>query len=494
MRVVSEYLYKTDQLLIRLLGTTTPVQTGAYIIDGTPKFPIPFPIDVSDDQIVNGEVDLSFSGFNLKPAYLTVTLPDTTVQHVTTKTVEVPTPTSLASQSEETNVPDEPPMHQPIMPEIEVVAPPVLPPHWCELNFAKTNPLLLGMGCNGSLTYTGGCAGRALDAKTAQKAQDAAPYLIGAPFHLEGTFENVIPNDTLYDQQSLVGFLDTIPAGWGIQLADPNAMLRVETQMVGLLPTILITYYKTPGEMTTSTPAVTISTPVIPDGYEFSALFDPARENASGTITLVSEDGLVASPITLLPGLTPLNLNVGTHGGQVKIVWNQSYGDGEAQVLRIACPTSTQYSGVHTWTPAGRTSQADILTADISFVSPAFKFDCGSLKIDSSSESGIKPISWALSVPGNLLSLTSGILASAYSSSVPLDLVPYLTSLPQSGSYSLKWSPGKNLTLYGKGMTIQLPFIIDLPIPPTTAAQLVFNSFGPNEGSGRLQYVAFSPM
>lgn len=500
MRVVSEYLGKTDQLLIRLLGTTTPVQTGAYTVDGTPEFPEPFLINVSTDSIVNNEVRVVFSGFNLTPTDLVVTLPDSSTAAVKTVLVETWTPSGVLPQNAETLIPDAPPIHQPIPTKAEVIAAPVYPSKWCELDLTQTNPLKLGAMCQGTMAYVGGCAGRALDGMSAQPSADSAPYLIPAPLHLEGDFTNVLENELFLNSRTVVGFLDPVPELWDIQLSDPSSMMRIEPQMIGLLPTLLLTYYKAPGTMTSAAPPVTIITPNVPNSYEFRALFDPGSKNAPGKIVLSSQDGFVSAPAVSLNGTTSVGLNVGSHGGRVKIVWDQQYGDGEAQTLRIACPTANQYIGPRTWTPRTEQKFADQLTATLSF--PTFKLDSGSLRVDSVTESALTPISWVVSSDAtsqNLFSVTAGMLSSAFSSYAPISLSSYLSSLQDHGRYTLQWRPGQDLRLLGKGITspgLALPFRLDLPIPTAVSTgqlRLTFTSYKSDEGSGRLQYFAFSP-
>ena len=512
MRIVSEYLYKTDQLLLRLLGTpavpgpATNVQTGTYVIDGTPELPEIFTVDVTTDQIINNEVRLIFNGFNLKPAELSITLPDATTQDVMTVLVEEPTPTDLLPQIPEIKEPDEPPIHRPMpLPapdRIETIIAPEIPEQWVSLDFLRTNPLQLsktGTG-SGSIAYIGGCQGRALNGMLEQPSADYAPYLIPAPTHFEGGVNNLLQNTDFSQTREVVGYLDPIPDFWDFQLADPSAMLRVNTEMIGLLPTLLLTYYKSPGMANNLSPAITMTAPNVANNQEFRAIFEPGKNNATGTIKISSFDGFVSTSPALLSGVQSCGLNVGAHGGRVRILWDQSYGDGEPQILRIACPTATGYSGAHTWTPYNTVCGADSFVANITY--PQIKLDSGTVRIDSITETKATPISWIVESPStayNIISLSAGMLSSSLSSYAPINLAAYLATTEEPGRYSLKWLPGQNLKLLSKGLPPQglsIPFQLDLAIPPAVAVapiKITISSYQSNEGSGRLQFFAFSP-
>jgi hypothetical protein len=288
-----------------------------------------------------------------------------------------------------------------------------------------------------------------------------------------------------------------IPQGWDFETTDPNAMLRISIEKIGVLPTILLTYHKRPGEASTASPAVTIWTPTIPTGNEFRAIFEPGKANSVGYISFESQDGFVSSSPAMLSGTPSLGINVGSHSGRVKITWDKSPGDGEAQILRIACPTAAQYIGPRTWTPETIVKDADSLTVAVSF--PKWALDVGSVKIDSVADVSNRPASWSIvSGTQTVVGVVSGMLISNFSTSAALPISSFVPP-DEPGRYTIQWRPGQNLRIFGKGLPlpgVALPFRLDIPIPDavlTSQLQLSLRSYAATEGSGRVRYVLFSP-
>jgi hypothetical protein len=88
VKILVEPIYKTNQLLVRLLGSD--VQTGSYILDATPAIPEVKSFEVFAGMVRQEEARLYFTGFAKFPDSVKVTLPDSTQQTITLVEVILP--------------------------------------------------------------------------------------------------------------------------------------------------------------------------------------------------------------------------------------------------------------------------------------------------------------------------------------------------------------------------------------------------------------------
>lgn len=511
MRVVAEYIFDSDRILVRLLGTVTPpssVQTGTYTVNFFPTR-APFVFDVEADLIANNEAKIYISNPVPFPERLDVTLPDTTIVSVTIGDVkEPPVDKIIGEQKVETSTPRPTPIHYPAHAEYkpDTMAPPDFPPFWVELNFSNAEPLRLTSGSTSSLlTYTGGAAGRLLSPSVAQEAPNDPPYRLGAPTHLEGAFTNNLADSSFTSSYIPSGFLDPVPTGWTVQQSDPDALIRTAIVTETLLPTFEITWYLRPSfQDYTLAPPITIVTPPVAASEVFQAIFEPSPYNDTGTIQLVSNTGLVSTAETLLSGATALTLNVGADPGPVKIKWRQQDGSSKPQTLRLLAPMSSSYPTLHTFVPQAVPKAADVLTLQNVEFANKWSFSKGFIRVDSDQEEVGQPLSWSIKFQTGpvLLKVDGGILQSDFSTTT-VNLIPLLATDPATrGSYKLQWTAGQPFKLVTRPdpeqseQEVALVFEFDLTIPDLQLTDLInyeFKSFNASSGSSRLKHFSFKP-
>lgn len=509
MRIVAEYLENTAQLLVRFLSVGGDVvQIGTYAIDGTPQIPCVITIDLDSDAIKNGEAHVYLTGYWPLPLFLTVTLPDASQQKV--PVVQVVTHTSsweplLIEQSIDAITPIEPEPHRPAesqTPSIPItVLPPEYPDVYVEIALERTDPVRLGANMiSDNLVYIGGVEGRALTAAIKQKATDAAPYLSYAPVRLEGQFTNTLTNSNFSVSPSWpTPHFDPLPNGWSVSLADPLSMIRMQiSEPDATLPTFTLRYRQRTGSDVSSIPPVTILTPPLTNaGETFQLLVAPSSNNASGRLQLKTADDAVVSPVYNLTAGVPLValLPIGTHTGQVKIVWDQNKGAGEEQVLQLLAPSSSVYQGAHSYIPSGKTSFSDVITlTNIDFDKPWY-FHRGSIRVDGNGDNPSQPYSWKVLIGSQvLLKVDGGILSSDFMLQPAVNLSAHLSSVL---SYKLVWSSATSFKLLdASGMTsVSIPFSWDLTSIAGTAASMSIEITGykPNEGSSVAKRWSYSP-
>ena len=511
MRFVAEYLEDTTQLLIRFLSIPAVpgdiVQTGLYIIDGTPQIPGIIEAELVSDNIKNGEAHLHFTGYWPLPEYLDITLPDLTQQR--TAVVKVIQKTSswvdvMANQPIETITPIAPEDRRPGESANPYKAEPTIPPEypsfWIEMSLERTDPVRLGSDMTSSpLIYVGGGEDRALSSTQKQSATDAPPYLSYAPVRLEGQFTNSLFNsDFSYSPSWPTPYFDPLPNGWSVNLADPMSMIRMQTSPVGtVLPTFTLRYRPRPNSGPSSIPPVTILTPPITNINEtFQAIISPSDSNDTGRIQLKSFDDVAVSPIYNLTAGTPTvaTLNIGSHTGRVKIVWDQK-GDGGEQVIQIIGPCSSVYMGGHSYIPTGKTSFADVLTLNNVDYNKSWYFNKGSIRVDGTGDIPSQPYSWKLMVGvQTLFRLDSGVLTSDFMTSAPVAISTYLPSVL---SYKLVWTSPTAFKLTDlTGFTsVSIPFTLDITplVGSSFPMSLEIMGYKTNEGSSIAKRWAFLP-
>ena len=510
MRFVAEYLENTAQLLLRLLSIPSVpgdiVQIGTYLVDGTPQIPESLGFDVVSDDIKNGEAHIYLTGYWPLPPWVDVTLPDTSQQRVAV--VQVTQHTSsweplLSEQSVDAIIPISPEDRRPgegYNPYVaEATIPPEYPPLWIELSLERTDPLRLGADLSSDpLTYVGGGEGRALSSTQAQIAADAAPYLSYAPVRFEGQFTNSLLNSDFSLSPSWPSpHFDPLPNGWTVNLADPYSSIRMQTSAPGaVLPTFTLRYRGANANV--SIPPVTILTPEVTNaGETFQIIIAPSTDNAPGRIQLKTIDDAITSPVyNLLSGVAILAiLPIGTHTGRVKIVWDQQKGEGEEQLIQLIAPSSSVYTGGHSYIPTGKTSFTDVVTLNNIIFDKPWYFNKGSIRVDGSGESVSQPYSWSLKIGLQiLLRVDSGVLSSDFMTGAPVTISTYLPSVL---SYKLVWT---SLTAFklldSSGMTsVAIPFALDLTAIAGVSTPLTLELMGykPNEGSSIAKRWAFLP-
>ena len=510
MRCVAEYLENTSQLLLRLLSIPTLVgdivQIGTYRVDGTPQIPAVIQFDLISDGIKNGEAHLYFTGYWPLPPFLDVTLPDLSIQRI--PVVQVVSHSSnweqvLANQPIEAITPIQPEDRRPGESAnpytAEATLPPEYPALWVELSLERTDPLRLGDDMTSDpLVYVGGGEDRALSATQKQSATNAPPYLSYAPVRLEGQFTN-----SLYNANFALSPLtwpsphfDPLPDGWSVILTDPMSGIRMQTSDAdAVLPTFTLRFHPRTGNDAFILPVVTIVTPAITtSGETFQIIVAPSASNVAGRIQLKTFDDAVTSPLYTLSGGTALvaTLNVGTHTGRVKIIWEQTGdGDGAEQVIQLVAPCSSVYTGGHSWIPTSKTSYADVLTlSNINFDKPWY-FTKGSIRIDGSGD----PYSWQIKIGlQSLLKVDGGVLSSDFMTSASVILSAYLPSI---SSYKLIWtSPTAFKLVDSSGMnSFAIPFTLDLTGLSGASTPLTVELMGykTNEGSSLAKRWSYLP-
>jgi len=517
VRIVAEFLPKTCQVLIRLLGTLedefgnppTYVLTGSYIIDGTPEFPAIFTFDITSQQVVNNEARVKISGYKTLPDLIKITKPDSSIEVVPLLHSPLPTRDVLAKQPLETVMPDEPAPHNPAHAQNTRVdpAPAEFPRYWFLLDFSRSDPVTLGDDMTSDpIAYVGGGAGRALAFDERQDAEDSFPWLVRSNVtHLEGAWENGLEQSNFWPTAPVLGFVDEIPVGWEIESADAQANIRVRVDTGGLkLPQLEIIYFAPPGDYPTIPPLV-ILTPPVPANYAFQVLVTQGNGNSFGTIQLTSFNMLVSTPALSMAGTRIARLNVGSHPGRVRIVWQQTPGVSTQQVLTLSAPLYSQYTGPHTWIPYPRASAADVVTVDNIARSTYFSFAGGSIRVASQVEVIERMSSWSITSTNageNILSLSEGYLTSDYSSSSPVFLSDYLSPLlAHAGNYRINWRAGEMFRVESKITGIPkdgqpIPFELDLAVPISVLdapIKVEMRSYKPGEGSALINFFSFSP-
>lgn len=511
MRFVAEYLENTAQLLLRLLSIPSVpgdiVQIGTYLVDGTPQIPGIIDFDVISDNIKNGEAHIFLTGYWPLPQWLDVTLPDSSQQRIAVVQVMQHTASwipLLSEQPIDAITPIAPEERRPGESANPYVAEPTLPseypPLWLELSLERTDPLRLGADLvSDPLTYVGGGEGRALSATQTQSAANAAPYLSYAPVRLEGQFTNSLPNSDFSLSPSPSPHFDPLPDGWTVNLADPLSMIRMQTSAPeAVLPSFTLRYRQRVNSDVSSVPPVTILTPeIVTAGETFQAIIAPSTENAASRFQLKTADDVVASPVyTLSPGVAILvTLNIGTHTGRVKLIWDQTKGEGEEQLLQIIAPCSSIYTGGHSYIPTGKTSYADVVSLNNIYFDKPWYFNKGSIRVDGSGDIASQPYSWSLKIgPQILLRVDSGILSSDFMTTPTVTLSSYLPSVL---SYKLGWTSLTAFKIFdSSGMTSAvIPFALDLTAiaGSSTPLTLELMSYKLNEGSSVAKRWAFLP-
>lgn len=520
MRVACEYIFDSNKILVRLLGTPgdpnqnlppTYVQIGNYAVDFFPtRTKVTF--DIEQEQITQNEAKIYLASVNPLPSSIQVTLPDLTVQTVLLELVKKPNQPEkiLAEQNLETITPVETAVHYPAHAEhrIDKMAPPDFPALWLELNFSNADPLKLGKGVTSDfISYSGGAAGRLLSATTNQEAVNDPPYKKHGNTYLEGSFTNSLPGSDFTTSYIPPGLLDPLPTGWNIQLADVNGMIRTlinpDEERGILLPTLRTVWSQRPGYQDYSlAPPVTFITPPVNSLEVFQVLLVPAPTNVLAQVQLRSNTSLVTTPWVLLDAPKVLMLNVGTDNGPVKIVWNQPEGNGSHQILDIVAPQSSAYQTAHSYVPEGTTNVSDVLTVS-NILYNKWALQQGFLRFESETDTLNQPISWSLKFQGGttFLQVLNGVLSSDYATLV-VSLSGYLSpELATNGNYKLRWDGSNPFQMATKlvnevEQTVVLPFAFDIPIPDNVLTQaLTFEakSFSSTAGSSRIKYFIFKP-
>jgi hypothetical protein len=277
------------------------------------------------------------------------------------------------------------------------------------------------------------------------------------------------------------------------------SMIRMQvSEPDATLPTFTLRYRQRADSDVSAVPPVTIQTPAITNvGETFKVIVAPSQGNATGRIQLKTADDAVSSPIYNLTAGSAFValLPVGTHTGRVKIIWDQTKGEGEEQILQLIAPTSTVYTGAQSYIPTGKTSFADVIElSNIDFDKPWY-FNRGSIRVDGSGDNTAQPYSWKILVgTQNLLRVDAGILSSDFMLQPAVTLSAYLPSVL---SYKIVWTSLTSFKLTdASGITsVNIPFSLDLSsIEGTSAALLVeLTGYRPNEGSSVAKRWAYLP-
>ena len=512
MRCVAEYLENTAQLVLRLLSEPSVpgdiVQIGTYTADGTPQIPAVINFDLESDNIKSGEAHLFFTGYWPLPPFINITLPDLSQQRI--PVVQVQQHKSgwepvLAKQSMDAITPIAPEDRRPGESANPYKPEPVIPPDypnlWVELSLERTDPVRLGSGMiSDPLSYVGGGAGRALSSTQKQVDTNVAPYLSYAPVRLEGQYTNSLYNSNFAISSSWSSpHFDPLPDGWSVTLSDPMCMIRMQTTATdAVLPSFTLRYHQRTGSDVSAVPPVTILTPPITTaGETFQVIVAPSSKNAAGRILLKTFDDAVVSPYYNLSGGAAVlaSLNIGSHTGRVKIIWDQTKGDGEEQLIQLVAPCSSIYTGGHSWIPTSMTSYADVLTLDNIYFDKPWYFNRGNIRVDSSSDVASQPYSWKIKLGvQTFLKVEEGILNSDFIMSPPITLSSYLPSVL---SYKLIWtSPTAFKLIDASGLTsVTIPFAINIlalsgVMTPLTVELMGFKT---NEGSSVIKRWAYLP-
>lgn len=512
MRCAAEYIETTAQLLLRLLSDPAVpgdiVQLGSYQVDGTPQIPAVIQFDITSDNVKNGEAHLYFTGYWPLPKFLDVTFPDTTVNRLAVVQVQQHTSSwqpILAEQPIDAITPIAPEDRRPGESANPYKAEPALPPEypdiWIELSLERTDPVRLGSDMfSDPLVYVGGGEGRALSSTQKQTEANAAPYLLYAPVRLEGQFTNSLYNSNFaYSSSWPSPHFDPQPDGWTVQMADPMAMIRMQASDTdAVLPSLTLRFHQRTGSDVSSVPPVTVLTPPITNvGETFQVIVAPSKSNASGRVQLKTYDDAVSSPYYNLANGQPVLaiLNIGTHIGRVKIVWDQTKGDGEEQLIQLVAPCSSTYTGGHSWIPTSKTSYADVLTlSNIVFDKPWY-FNRGSIRVDGSGDNPTQPYSWRIKLGiQTFMQVENGILTSDFIIAAPLTLSAYLPSVL---SYKLIWTSPLDFKLVdASGMTsVAIPFAINISALTgvMTPLSVEIMSYKTTEGSSVAKRFAYLP-
>ncbi len=502
MRIVAEYIKSSAQLLIRLLSNANVVQIGNYTIDGTPELPEATTITVTSDNIKNGESHIYLTGYWPLPRWLKITLPDMSEQRVdiinvierdfgyTPVLMDQPIATLEPIEHGEKRPGESQNPYTPV-----TVLPPEYPSYWVELSLDRTDPVRLGANMSSdTLVYHGGCAGRALSATIAQKGVDSEPYLYYAPVRLEGQFNNSLYNaNFMFSSSWLSPYFDDIPDGWSINLDDTMSTLRIETTPNAVLPVCTLRYR----QRALDNQNLTILTPPITNINEtFQILIIPGASNATSTIQLKTEDGIVSSPVYTLQEPILALLPIGTHLGRVQIIWSQGRTlTHNEQVIQLAAPCSSTYTGGHSYVPTGVTNLADVLFLNnILFDKPWF-FYKGTIRVDGSGDNLAHPISWKLYIGSQVfLQVEGGVLSSDFMLQQGVLLSDFITNTLE---YKLTWvKPTKfKLSTINSSTSIDIPFSLSIDSIERSIAPLSLEIMGyrPTEGSSILTKWMYLP-
>lgn len=506
MKIVAEPLYKTNQLMVRLLGSD--VQIGLYKLDATPAVPEEKTFEVFQGMVRQEETRLYFTGFARFPDFVKVTLPDLSVQTINLVEVIVPKDEifTVMPQSEETITKPEKEIFQaPTLDKIETVSPPEIPRLWFEIALERTSPLTLGEYVSAvPLIYQGGAEGRVLTSSVVQPALNFPPYLLNTPVRFEGAWSNNLSNSDFSGKEKKPFLLDYSPVGWDIQLVNPEDMLRLQITKANPLPSLNMIWRPQESDRSAVNvqQRVTMRTPTISEGRIFQALLSPDSKNErGGFVRLASANGLYsAGDLYLEPGVPrSIRLNVEDDPGPVTIIWYQKAFQRENQLLTLVAPMASTYGSLHTWGPVG-SSATDILEIpSLIYENRRWPLHQGLIRVDSDVEAKTEPVSWRLdsTLGFTFLKVEAGLLSSSFASTV-LTLSDYLpTALEEAGNYKIKWSSeGVRLISRSQPGGISVPFNFDLPIPNTVKEaplKLTVKSFEPTRGSGVLRYFGFFP-
>lgn len=498
MRISSEYLPATNQILVRLLGDSSPILFGNYSVDGTPELPDIYSYDISSDFVIDNEVKLYLTGYYLIPDKLNITLPDVSVVESEVIQVLVPREDILKSQPEDMMSPHEPELSRPAHANfvVEETRPSEFLPYWARINFDNNSVAFPPGVYSDFLTYTGGGEGRLLSSTVSQSGVDVAPWSIPAPLHLEGTFTNNLPNSDFSQTYNNMSFLEPVPVGWDFTSTDPDSTIRLKVENLGLLPSLAVRYLPRFGYFGNDS-IVTILTPSIAanDSIQFIVM------GTVGTIKVESVTGVNSTSfISLSSDMAIIRLNVGSDAGRAKITWKLGKGIENEQYIKIIAPIASSYTGPHTWIPYTKTNTLDHVVCDnITNTNGNWKLDVGLVRVESIEEDLDQPFGWSIqsTLGTTILKLDAGNLSSDYST-YSIFLPNYLpTSLTDAGNYKIKWTgfntDFKVISILGE---TTIPFQLDLPIAAnifSSPIKFEFNSFGSTQGSSKLTYFGFSP-
>ncbi len=507
MRIVAESLSSTSQLLIRLLADADSdvILLGDYLVANVSTREFSF--SISSDHIKNGEAHIFITGYWPLPAFISITCPDLTIEKVAVVKVRQDKYPVLIDQPIETIKPIEQELLRPgegLNPYTPIkVLPSEYPKFWIDLDFERTDPLRLGEGvASDSVVYLGGCQGRVLSDSKLQLSQDAAPYLNYAPVRLEGQFNNSLFNSTFdYSPMWQSPHFDPQPNGWSIDLSDALSLIRIKTDTSRLLPIMSLSYRPRSSNLDNSfitKSTVTVLSPEIHNaGETFQVLVVVGKHNTQGKLRLKTfDDAIVSDVYNLIPGTTlAVHLNISTHVGRVKLLWDQMHADDDAQILHLVAPCASLYTGIHSWLPTGSISFADLVYVNNLSFNKVWFFQKGEIRVNGDGDNLEQPLSWKLSIGSQiLLEVDGGVLRSDFMHQ-PLGVLlsNHLTSVI---SYRLVWSSPTSFKLtdiLGR-MTSELPFTLDISvINLDMPLSLEFAGYKSNEGSNILKHWVFSP-
>lgn len=506
MRIVCETQQDTNRVCIRLLGDLAgSVQSGTYIVDGTPQILEPLRFDISDSYVTNDEACLYFAGFSILPKRFVITLPDMSIKYIPIGDPAREQNPVIKSQEEFVAQPIDAtpilfPMETPL-PKPQTITPPSIPTLWVDLNFNSTHPLRIGTNMlSEELAYTGGGQGRFLSSSIEQPAQDYAPWLLRAPTRLEGEYTNRLQDsDFRFDPEDRGPYLDPTPSGWRVVLSDPMSLLRQQIATDGM-PMWTLRFTANPAaSYSLSIPSLTIFSPmVVNSGETFQVILLPAKENTSSWVQLKTEDDLYASqPIQLTGGMPALaSLTVGSSPPtRVKIAWYQNSDNSKkAQVLQLIAPTSGVYIGGHSWLPLNVISAADFVRVPaVSFKEKWFLLK-GKVYTEYAGDTSVtQPPSWSILTQAGdvVLRLVGGVLGSDISGTT-LDMAPYFAAAEDVSGYELSWtSLTEDFVFSVRGRDgklkppVQIPFRLSTVSDSvlTSALEVLITGYSPTEGS-----------